>query len=49
MMKEEDITYLDMPIEEAIKVIISCGVIHPEPGVPLRESAEKQIRGARKK
>lgn len=30
MIKEKDITYLDMKIEDAIKFIISCGVIHPD-------------------
>lgn len=44
MMKEEDVTQLDMPIEDAIKFIISCGVIHPEPNVSLKEAAQSQIR-----
>lgn len=30
MIKERDITYLDMSVEDAVKFIISCGVIHPE-------------------
>ncbi len=30
MLKQKDIIYLDMPIEDAIKFIISVGVIHPE-------------------
>lgn len=30
LFKPEDITYLDMKIEEAFKYILSCGVISPE-------------------
>ncbi|MCB1136332.1 MAG: DUF502 domain-containing protein, partial [Chlamydiia bacterium] len=29
MYSKKDITYLDMKVEDAIKFIISCGVIHP--------------------
>lgn len=37
MYREEDIIYLDMKVEDAIKLIISCGVIHPsslDPSMP---------------
>lgn len=30
MFKKEDVHYLDMKVEDAIKFIISCGVIYPE-------------------
>ena len=30
MLKQKDIIYLDMPVEDAVKFIISVGVIHPE-------------------
>jgi len=30
MYKEDELIFLDMSIEDAIKFIISCGVIHPE-------------------
>jgi uncharacterized membrane protein len=30
MFSKKDITFLDMRVEDAIKFIISCGVIHPE-------------------
>jgi uncharacterized membrane protein len=29
--RKDDLIYLDMKSEEAIKYIVSCGVIHPEP------------------
>lgn len=38
MFAQEDVTLLDMKVEDAIKFIISCGVIHPgqqDPSSPL--------------
>jgi uncharacterized membrane protein len=36
MLRQKDIIYLDMPIEDAVKFIISVGVIHPEKKGPVK-------------
>ncbi|GAB4191946.1 MAG: DUF502 domain-containing protein [Simkaniaceae bacterium] len=39
MYKKEDLIFLDVPPEDAIKYIVSCGVITPEvPNLPSQES-----------
>ncbi len=34
MYKKEDLVFIDMSTEDAIKYIVSCGVIVPEEGKP---------------
>lgn len=40
MFKEEQLTYLDMPVEEAFKYIISCGVVQ----TPFVEISQTEAR-----
>ncbi|MEC7839456.1 MAG: DUF502 domain-containing protein [Chlamydiota bacterium] len=47
MFDEKDITYLDMKVEEALKYIISCGVILNEPLKPVSEEIFDEIRNNR--
>ncbi|MGM0439603.1 MAG: DUF502 domain-containing protein [Chlamydiota bacterium] len=44
MYKEEELVYLDMKPEEAIKFIISCGVIHPETVHHLEKTPKSRLK-----
>lgn len=41
MFKKKDLIYLDLKAEDAIKCVVSCGVIHP--GNPLPDPISKEI------
>ena len=43
MFKQADLTYLDMKVEDAFKMIISCGVIIPDFKVISKEEALRQM------
>lgn len=40
MFKREDCKFLDMKVEDAVKFIISCGVIHPEDVEKIKEKVD---------
>ena len=42
MLPKEDIVFIDMRVEDAIKFIISCGVIHPETFEELKVQQPKE-------
>ncbi len=44
MFDENDLTYLDMKVEEALKYIISCGVILNEPFKPVSKEALENLQ-----
>lgn len=44
MAKQKDLIYLDMKIEEALKYVISCGVIFPN----FRQLSEKEVQALKK-
>ncbi|NGX42577.1 MAG: hypothetical protein K940chlam7_00857 [Chlamydiae bacterium] len=47
MFKPEDLVYLDMPVEEALKYIISCGVIQtPFKAIPREERIKAENKTA---
>lgn len=48
MFKESSITYLDMKVEEALKYIISCGVILNEPFKLVSKKEAKELYEAEK-
>ncbi len=39
---KEDVTFLDLSIEEGAKIIISAGMVSPEPTVPLRTKVKEE-------
>ena len=37
LFKKEDVVEVDLPVEEGLKFLLSCGVIHPNKATPLPE------------
>ena len=47
IFEEQDLIYLDMKVEEALKYIISCGVILNEPFCQISKEQAERLRGQR--
>jgi uncharacterized membrane protein len=44
MFEPKDITYLDMSVEDALKYIVSCGMIAAPMNFISKEEAEKRMK-----